>query len=483
MFKDCHDSVWSGHLRAPHTYARIAQLYWWPNLQREVKRWVAGCQECGSRKARPREVVPTLRSLRGGEVGDRWALDVAGPLPQTGGGQRYVIAAVEYVTRYAVAAAVEQHTAENVAKFIMKNIVLRFGVFRELLTDGAPELTGIVIEKLITMLQAQQINPVPYRPQMIGLVERFHRTWKDCIATYMHSEDQNDWDTWLDFAVYAYNSGKHSTVALSPNELMMGRRLRAPNELLRCANVTEAGKLSEYHARLLSAMKISHECAEQARQKEQARQARYYNRRARMTRVFSTGDRVWMYRPPRGTKATKLVHAWIGPLRIIEPAGYDNYVVRREDQNEEPEEFIAHVSFLTTYHSKVELLQRAAADLQAQLEYEEQHADDTPAGTFARATTAPVQAASAPAGSKRSRTTVAGTDVWGESGGKLVEIRRRRRRNKAGQYVLEFELRPVGRECRETTGDSGTRWVSITEYDKYFHDGRVVEDSTSEEGV
>ncbi|EEY67164.1 uncharacterized protein PITG_04102 [Phytophthora infestans T30-4] len=192
-------------------------------------------------------------------------------------------------------------------------------------------------------------------------------------------------------------------------------------------------------------MKISHECAEQVRQKEQARQARYYNRRARMTRVFSTGDRVWMYRPPRGTKATKLVHVWIGPLRIIEPAGYDNYVVRREDQNEEPEEFIAH------------------------LEYEEQHADDTPAGTFARATTAPVRAASAPAGSKRSRTTVAGTDVWGESGGKLVEIRRRRRRNKAGQYVLELELRPVGRECRETTGES-TRWVSIIEYDKYFQD-------------
>jgi hypothetical protein len=53
VFKECHDSVWAGHLRAPHTYARIARLYWWPRMQQEVRRWVAGCQECGSRKVRP----------------------------------------------------------------------------------------------------------------------------------------------------------------------------------------------------------------------------------------------------------------------------------------------------------------------------------------------------------------------------------------------------------------------------------------------
>ncbi|GMF44471.1 unnamed protein product [Phytophthora fragariaefolia] len=154
-----------GHLRTPHTYARISQLYWWPGLQKEVKRWVQGCQECGSRKARPREVVPPLRSLRGGDVGDRWALDVAGPLPRKSEGDpRFVIAAAEYVTRYAVAVVVDRHTADNVAVFLMKQIVLKFGVFRELLTDGAPELTGHAIEQLVVMLQAEQNNPVPYRP-------------------------------------------------------------------------------------------------------------------------------------------------------------------------------------------------------------------------------------------------------------------------------------------------------------------------------
>jgi hypothetical protein len=185
-----------------------------------------------------------------------------------------VIAALEYVTRYAVARCVVQHTAESVATFLMEEVVVKFGVFRELLTDGAPELTGKAIELLVKMLQARQTNPVPYRPQMVGLVERFHRTWKDVVATFMTEERQDDWNLWVRFAVYAYNSAVHSTAALTPNELMMGRRLRPPNELLRRTEITEAGELTAYHARLLRAMERSCECADRARRKDQARQAK-----------------------------------------------------------------------------------------------------------------------------------------------------------------------------------------------------------------
>ncbi|OWZ20918.1 Gag-pol fusion protein [Phytophthora megakarya] len=166
----------------------------WPKCTggQEVRRWVRECQECGSRKANPREAIPPLRSLRGGAVCDRWTLDVAGPFPFADGGELYDVAVVEYVTRCAVACCVTQHTAESVATFLMQEVVLRFGTFRELLTEGAPEMTGKVIEELITLLQAQQVNPVPYRPEVVGLVERFHRTWNDCVTTFMQDERQND---------------------------------------------------------------------------------------------------------------------------------------------------------------------------------------------------------------------------------------------------------------------------------------------------
>eukprot|EP00644_Phytophthora_capsici_P005883 jgi/Phyca11/70617/gw1.2.423.1 len=180
------------------------------------------------------------------------------------------------------------------------------------------------------MLHAKQINPVPYRPQMIGFVERYHRTWKDCVAVFMQDETQKDWNLWVKFAAYAYNSAKHSTVKLTPNELMMGRKLRAPNELLRRTEVTEAGKLSEYHEKLLEALEQGRRCAEIAQVREQERQAKFYNRNTRKRREFRAGDRVWSYQPPRGPRATKFVHQWVRPLRILEPAGYENYLLKRE---------------------------------------------------------------------------------------------------------------------------------------------------------
>lgn len=389
VFKTMHGSVWAGHLRGPHTYGRVARLYWWPGLLREVNQWVRGCQECGSRKARPREVIPPLRPIRAGDVADRWALDVA-PFPVADGGERYVIAAVEYVTRYAVARCTTQHTAESVASFLMEDVVLKFGVFQELLTDGAPELAGKVIEQLVELLQAYQINPVPYRPQMIGLVERFHRSWKDCVSMFMASEAQNDRNLWVKFAVYAYNSAQHSTVALTPNALMMARRLRAPNEFLRRTEVTEAGELMAYHRNLLEAMGRSHACAEAARNKKQERQARYYDRRVRQRRTFEIGDRVWVYNPPRGPKPTKYVHQWMGPMRIIESAGSDNFVLQREDKTGAPEVIIAHVSFLVSYYEPAPFLEKAAADLNEELADEDGGASrDVPTTTAAvRATTA-----------------------------------------------------------------------------------------------
>lgn len=45
-------------------------------------------------------------------------------------------------------------------------------------------------------------------------------------------------------------------------------------------------------------------------------------------------------------------------MKIIEPAGFEIFLVKREDQNGAPERFIAHVAFLITYYYSVDLLKR-----------------------------------------------------------------------------------------------------------------------------
>ncbi|KAE8899468.1 hypothetical protein PF003_g16629 [Phytophthora fragariae] len=78
----------------------------------------------------------------------------------------------------------------------------------------------------------------------------------------------------------------------------------------------------------------------------------------------------------------------------------------------------------------------------------------------------------------------------------MVELRRRRRSNKAGHYILEYELRPerVQKRRRDKlnravpqvgvgVGDEERRWVSVKEYDRLLQLGRVVEEYAGGEEV
>ncbi|GMF15134.1 unnamed protein product [Phytophthora fragariaefolia] len=325
-FKVAHDSIWAGHLRVQQTYERLRRI-----------------------------------SVKTGLVCDRWAVDVAGPLPVTAHGNRYVIAAVEYTTRYAVAAAVEEHTATSIAKFLMNKVVLVYGPMREVMMDGAREFGSQVVSELLELQQAKQSTPVLYRPKLLGLVERFHRTWKDIISLYVDVE-QNDWDDFLRCAFYAYNASKHPTHGFQPNELMLGRKLRTPAELLRRSRLKHPHQtLVDYHETLMQDLKTARELDAVALQKEQARQAIYYNQRnVRQRAEFRTGQLVWIYRPARGPGITKLGHRWRGPGQIVEAAGYDNYLVKMLESDQE---VVTHCSFLLPYYYPTHLLEEMARDV------------------------------------------------------------------------------------------------------------------------
>jgi hypothetical protein len=140
---------------------------------------------------------------------------VAGPLPETIHGNRYVIAAVEYTTRYAVAEAEPEHTAKAIARFLMNRVVLVYGPMREIMMDGAMEFGSKVTAELLALMQVKQATPVPYRPNLLGMVERFHRTWNDIVSLYA-DEEQTDSGNFVPSALYATTLRGTPCMASSP---------------------------------------------------------------------------------------------------------------------------------------------------------------------------------------------------------------------------------------------------------------------------
>ena len=67
-----------------------------------------------------------------------------------------------------------------------------------------------------------------YHPQYDSL--RQVRTLQDMLSAYV-SDHQNDWELWVNLAVYVYNTSTHESTGFCPFELVFGRVVRTLLEI------------------------------------------------------------------------------------------------------------------------------------------------------------------------------------------------------------------------------------------------------------
>ena len=78
-----HDSVYGGHFAVQRTMDHIETIYVMDKVFKHTVNWIAGCPDCGARKVKPVQVIPHLRAIGIGAIGDKWILDLIGPLVGT----------------------------------------------------------------------------------------------------------------------------------------------------------------------------------------------------------------------------------------------------------------------------------------------------------------------------------------------------------------------------------------------------------------
>ncbi|KAL0456474.1 UNVERIFIED_CONTAM: hypothetical protein Slati_0986600 [Sesamum latifolium] len=68
-----------------------------------------------------------------------WGMDIVGPFPLAPGQKKFLLVAIDYFTKWVEAEPVACITEGEVMKFIWKNIICRFGLPRELISDNAQQ--------------------------------------------------------------------------------------------------------------------------------------------------------------------------------------------------------------------------------------------------------------------------------------------------------------------------------------------------------
>ena len=69
-----------------------------------------------------------------------------------------------------------------VARFLKHNIICRYGVPEELITDNGANLNWKMIRQLCQQFKIEHKNLVPYRPQMNGAMEAANNNIKKILV-------------------------------------------------------------------------------------------------------------------------------------------------------------------------------------------------------------------------------------------------------------------------------------------------------------
>ena len=335
----------AGHLGKKKTVERILRRFYWPTIYRDAAEFCRSCDICQKSSHRKSTRVPMIPLPIMDEPFSRIAMDIIGPLPRSRAGHRYVLVVCDYATRYPEAVALRTIDAEAVAEELVK-IFSRVGIPKEILTDQGSNFTSQLLVEVYRLLHVNAIRTSPYHPQTDGVVERFNQTLKGMLRKTA-CEEGKDWDRYIPYVLFAYREVPQETTGFSPFELLYGREVRGPLDVLKESWEPSSGSDISVVSHVLQMREKFEKIAEVVQdnsQKAQTRQKAWYDRTARQ-RKLKEGDQVLVLLP---TSSSKLLAQWQGPYPVIKAIGDVNYMIDMYDRRKRRRVF--HVNMLKEWH-------------------------------------------------------------------------------------------------------------------------------------
>jgi hypothetical protein len=92
--------------------------------------------------------------------------------------------------------------ANVMAKKILEEIFLRFGIPKVIGSDNGPAFVAQVCQELVKILEIDYKLHCAYRPQSSGQVERMNKTIKETLTKLTVETGTNDWIVLLPFVLF-----------------------------------------------------------------------------------------------------------------------------------------------------------------------------------------------------------------------------------------------------------------------------------------
>jgi transposase InsO family protein len=143
-------------------------------------------------------------------------MDIVGPLTQTCEGNRYLLTFQDELSKYTLDVPISQQNCLTVAKVFVEQIILKFGIPQTLLTYQGSNFLSELVANTCKWLRVKRIKTSAYHPQTNGALERTHRVLVEYLRCYI-LENQTDWDKWILYATFVFNTTPHSGTDYTPH--------------------------------------------------------------------------------------------------------------------------------------------------------------------------------------------------------------------------------------------------------------------------
>ncbi len=324
IIKIYHDTPANGaHFGRDRTIQKIRQRYFWPSMINDIRNYVKSCIPClqnNHLRQKPPGALEPIKPPEG--VWQLLTMDFHGPItPTSKNGNKYIIALTDVLSKFVITKAVRDCTATTAARFVIEEVILKYGTPKCILTDNGTHFTATMMTELFKKIGVTHLYSTPYHPMTNGQVERYNATMDAKIAT-LSNENRTNWDEQLPYVTFNYNTSIHTTTGIIPFELIYGRLPVLPFDqqqpMVTLPQDPEyVGKLKQYLSSL----------TEHAKTNILLQQKKYKERydRYRTNPVYKINDLVLIQALNR---RSKFDIRYEGPYRIIQQLGPKTYIVK-----------------------------------------------------------------------------------------------------------------------------------------------------------